>query len=57
MKVRELLALLKTVNPDADIIVDVNGGTEYWLDTEETEEQNDPTELGVCDEYRLIGWS
>lgn len=55
MKVKALIELLKTVNPDAKVIADINGGTEYQLDAEETEEQNDPDELAVCDEYRLIG--
>ena len=53
MKVKELIALLKTVNPDAEV-VDVNGGTIYNLYAEETEEQNDPDELGTCNEYMLI---
>ena len=55
MKVKELIALLTTVNPNANVIVDVNGGTEFWIDAEETEEQNDPDELTSCTEYRLIG--
>lgn len=56
MKVKELIALLEGVNPEADVIADINGGTEYVLDSEETEEQNDPDELDVCDVYRLIGY-
>ena len=55
MKVKELIALLKTVNPDAEVVADINGGTLYSLDLEETEEQNDPDELATCEEYLLIG--
>ena len=56
MKVKELIAILKSVNPNAEVIADINGGTEYTLDIEETEEQNDPDDLKTCDLYRLIGY-
>jgi hypothetical protein len=56
MKVRELVDLLKGVNPDAEVVVDINGGTEYTLDMEETEEQNDPYKLKKCKVYSLIGF-
>jgi hypothetical protein len=56
MKVKELIALLKQVNPDAEVIADINSGTEYVLDAEETEEQNNPDELATCDTYHLIGY-
>ncbi len=56
MKFKELIALLKQINPNAEVIADINGGTEYVLDAEETEEQNDPDELKTCDTYRLIGY-
>ena len=54
MKVKELIALLKKVNPNADVLVDINGGKEYHLDTEETAEQNDPDELKTCKSYSLV---
>jgi hypothetical protein len=56
MKVKELIALLKTVNPNAEVVADINGGTLYTLDAEETEEQNDPDELKTCSTYCLIGY-
>lgn len=56
MKVKELIALLKQVNPNAEVIADINGGTEYVLDEEGTEEQNDPDNLKTCNTYRLIGY-
>jgi hypothetical protein len=54
MKAKELIKLLKSINPNAEVIVDINGGTEYYIHAEETEEQNDPDELATCEEYRLI---
>jgi len=54
MKVKELISLLKNVNPEADVIVDVDGGSIYPIDAEETEEQNDPDELATCVEFGLV---
>lgn len=54
MKVKELMALLKNVNPEADIIVDVDGGSIYPIKVEETEEYNNPDELATCVEYGLV---
>lgn len=48
------MALLANVNPEADIIVDVDGGSIYPIDAEETEEQNNPDELATCVEFGLI---
>ena len=56
MTVKELIELLTTVNPDAEVVADINGGTLYTLDAEETEEQNNPDELKTCETYNLIGY-
>ena len=53
MKVKELVELLKRVNPDADILVDINDGDIYNMDTLETDERNYPEELSVCQVYIL----
>ena len=55
MKVKELIELLKHVNPDAELVADINGGTFYVFDEEETEEQNDEEYLQTCSYYALIG--
>ena len=55
MKVKELIELLKHVNPDAELVADINGGTFYVIDEEETEEQNDEEYLQTCSYYALIG--
>lgn len=54
MKAKELKALLENVNPEAEIVADIEGGLLYQIDVEETEEQNNPDELKTCDEYLLI---
>lgn len=39
MKVKELLAMLKNVNPEADVIIDVEEGSIYPIDTAKTESE------------------
>jgi hypothetical protein len=54
MKVKELIALLEKVNPEADVIVDVDAGSIYPVDTLQTVESNDPAELATCVEFGLV---
>lgn len=54
MKVKELLKLLEGVNPEADVIVDVDEGSIYPIDAERTIKDNDPDSLMTCAEFGIV---
>ena len=54
MKVKELLAMLKNVNPEADIIVDVEEGSIYPIDTAKTESEIELSDPSKWVEFTLV---
>jgi len=54
MKVKELLAMLKNVNPEADVIIDVEEGSIYPIDTTKTESEIELSDPKNWSEITLV---